>query len=162
MAFHRASVVDRGRGTPGRFPLKGWPQDRALVRGMKGDDLPEWVKRAALVQATNSSFTSFTSLMKRKIGGLEGRGTLLVDGWEDLPVYYTLAVMKEPLRTAISGEGKLWGDAQALDARAGTRLARLRVRGGDEVMIMLTKTVEGIAEFVADSGIPGYAIAAQN
>jgi hypothetical protein len=93
--------------------------------------------------------------MKKKIGGLEGRGVLHVEGQDDLDVYYTIAVLKEPTRTATAGEGKLWADAGALEARSGP--ARLSVRGGDEVQISLhTNAGENSAPFITQGSIPGY------
>jgi hypothetical protein len=93
--------------------------------------------------------------MKKKIGGLEGRGVLRVEGQEDLQVYYTIAVLKEPARTATFGEGKLWADAEALTTRTGP--ARLAVRGGDEVDISLHPAPgEGSAPFTTQGSIPGY------
>jgi hypothetical protein len=93
--------------------------------------------------------------MKKKIGGLEGRGILRVEGQDDLDVYYTIAVMKEPTRTATAGEGKLWAEADALEQRTGP--ARLAVRGGGEVQISLsTNSGETSAPFVTQGAIPGY------
>ncbi|BCJ90323.1 hypothetical protein IZ6_10580 [Terrihabitans soli] len=93
--------------------------------------------------------------MKKKIGGLEGRGVLRVEGQEDLPVYYSLAVMKEPSRVATSGEGKIWAEIEALQSRIG--LCRLKVRGGDELEISLRPAgKETFVSFVTQSAIPGY------
>jgi hypothetical protein len=93
--------------------------------------------------------------MKKKIGGLEGRGILCVEGLEDLEVYYTIAVMKEPFRTATVGEGKVWADADELQSRAGP--ARLAIRGGDHIMVSLQPARgERFAPFVTQSPIPGF------
>jgi hypothetical protein len=93
--------------------------------------------------------------MKRKIGGLEGRGVLCVEGQEDLEVYYTIAVMKEPFRTVTAGEGKIWADAGELKFRAGP--ARLVVRGGGQIMISLQPPgSERFAPFITESSIPGF------
>jgi hypothetical protein len=111
--------------------------------------------RHLLAAETKSGFLSFASQMKKKIGGLEGRGVLRVEGQEDLQVYYTIAVLKEPTRTATFGEGKLWADAEALITRTGP--ARLAVRGGDEVDISVRPTPgEGSAPFTTQGSIPGY------
>jgi hypothetical protein len=93
--------------------------------------------------------------MKKKIGGLEGRGVLHVEGQDDLEVYYTIAVLKEPTRTTTVGEGKLWADAEQLQARSGP--ARLSVRGGGEVHISLHRNEgAGSAPFITQGSIPGY------
>ncbi len=93
--------------------------------------------------------------MKKKIGGLEGRGVLHVEGQDDLDVYYTIAVMKEPSRTATAGEGRVWADADALRTRTGP--ARLSVRGGEEVQISLQPAAgERFAPFITQSEIPGF------
>ena len=93
--------------------------------------------------------------MKKKIGGLEGRGVLCVEGQNDLEVYYTIAVMKEPFRTATAGEGKVWADADELQNRAGP--ARLVIRGGDQILISLQPPRgERFAPFITQSPIPGY------
>lgn len=93
--------------------------------------------------------------MKKKIGGLEGRGVLRVEGLDDLEVYYTIAVMKEPSRTATAGEGKVWADADELHGRTGP--ARLALRGGDSVLISLQPAHdERSAPFVTQSPIPGF------
>lgn len=93
--------------------------------------------------------------MKKKIGGLEGRGVLRVEGQDDLDVYYTIAVMKEPSRTAIAGEGRVWAEPDALQTRAGP--ARLSVRGGNEVQIALKPPAgERFAPFITESVIPGF------
>ena len=93
--------------------------------------------------------------MKKKVGGLEGRGVLCVDGQEDLEVYYTIAVMKEPFRTVTAGEGKVWADAGELQLRAGP--ARLVVRGGRDILISVQPPGgERFALFITQSPIPGY------
>jgi hypothetical protein len=93
--------------------------------------------------------------MRKKIGGLEGRGVLHVEGQDDLDVYYTIAVMKEPSRPATAGEGKVWADADALQSRSGA--ARLAVRSGEKVQISL-RPAEGerFAPFITESVIPGF------
>lgn len=104
---------------------------------------------------TKSGFPSSANEMKKKIGGLEGRGVLHVEGQDDLQVYYTIAVLKEPARTATAGEGKLWAQAAELATRTGP--ARLVVRGGDEVQISLSSNAgEGSAGFITQGGIPGF------
>lgn len=93
--------------------------------------------------------------MKRKIGGLEGRGVLCVEGQSDLEVYYTIAVMKEPFRTTTAGEGKVWADANELQIRTGP--ARLVIRGGSQILISLQPVGgERSAPFIAQSPIPGF------
>jgi hypothetical protein len=93
--------------------------------------------------------------MKRKIGGLEGRGVLCVEGKGDLEVYYTIAILKEPFRAVTAGEGKVWADAEELQSRVGP--ARLVVRGGAQILISLhAPGSERFAPFVTQSPIPGY------